>query len=429
MFRRLLGEGQTTSDSAREPRPEAPKHDTPSVTQLENATFSVVDVETTGLSPSHHHRILEIAIVQVDRRGHVLDEFVTLVDPERDLGPTHIHGIEARDILGAPRFSDIAGDIAVRLAGNILVAHNIRFDRDFLDAEFTRIGYALPQLPSLCTLNLSRKLHPSSASHRLGALCAHYDIPLEEAHTAVDDARATATLLQVLLEQAGEMQGRPILEIDGVTEAVSPDAWPPLQESGRVHTRKHAASARTEPSYLARLVKRLANTPMQHDLQTLEYEDILCRALEDRRISEDEADVLIEVATQCGLSAAQVSTVHDKYLNALVKTALADGTITRSEQRDLSQVAGLMGYDAAHLSRLIQTTKSTPPHRTQAETPIAPSSQESLSGLTVCFTGDSMHVGRPTNLESPRCGASVPGRTPGQEFSYEEARSVGRGRS
>ena len=76
--------------------------------------FAVVDVETTGLFPRANDRVVEIAIVQLDG-GDISDEFVTLINPQRDVGPTRIHGIAARDVLNAPTFGEVAGDVVRRL--------------------------------------------------------------------------------------------------------------------------------------------------------------------------------------------------------------------------------------------------------------------------------------------------------------------------
>ncbi|MEI6503461.1 MAG: exonuclease domain-containing protein, partial [Armatimonadota bacterium] len=68
---------------------------------------AVVDVETTGFAAQHTDRIVEIAIVRLSSGGDTLDEFETLVNPQRDVGPTHIHGISAHDVLDAPTFAEI----------------------------------------------------------------------------------------------------------------------------------------------------------------------------------------------------------------------------------------------------------------------------------------------------------------------------------
>ena len=64
--------------------------------------YAVIDTETTGLSPRLRHRIVELAVVLVDESGQVEDEFCTLLNPERDLGPQHIHGIRGAEVINAP---------------------------------------------------------------------------------------------------------------------------------------------------------------------------------------------------------------------------------------------------------------------------------------------------------------------------------------
>ena len=74
----------------------------------EPAGFAVVDLETTGVYPSKD-RIIEVAVVHLDVSGQLIGEFSTLIDPHRDVGPTHIHGITAADVMGAPGFPPRSG--------------------------------------------------------------------------------------------------------------------------------------------------------------------------------------------------------------------------------------------------------------------------------------------------------------------------------
>src|SRR4051812_21994078 len=109
-----------------------------------STSFAVVDVETTGLSPYLRDRVVEVAVVLVDLQSGILDEYATLINPERDIGPTHIHRITASDVVGAPTFAEVAGDIAERLAGSVIAGHNVRFDIGFLRSEYERIGVPMP---------------------------------------------------------------------------------------------------------------------------------------------------------------------------------------------------------------------------------------------------------------------------------------------
>ena len=60
--------------------------------------YAVIDVETTGLYHGGHDRIVEVAILRLAPDGSVVDQFETLLNPERDMGPTWLHGIETRDV-------------------------------------------------------------------------------------------------------------------------------------------------------------------------------------------------------------------------------------------------------------------------------------------------------------------------------------------
>ena len=81
-----------------------------------------VDCETTGFG--RYDRILEIAVVEVDiATGRVIDEFETLVNPVRDVGPVDVHGVTASMVSAAPTFDEVAVALARRLGGGTLVAH------------------------------------------------------------------------------------------------------------------------------------------------------------------------------------------------------------------------------------------------------------------------------------------------------------------
>ena len=103
--------------------------------------FLVVDVETTGLY--NLDRVVEVAAVTVSPSGEIIDEWDSLVNPERDIGPTHLHGVTASMVSAAPRFQEVAEALARRVDGSILVAHNLAFDSRMLGNEYKRLGAEL----------------------------------------------------------------------------------------------------------------------------------------------------------------------------------------------------------------------------------------------------------------------------------------------
>ncbi len=343
--------------------------------------FSVVDVETTGLCPSHHDRIIELAVIRLALDGTPVDEFSSLINPGRDIGPTRIHGITTSDVLNAPRFLDIAGDIADRLAENAIVAHNARFDIEFLGAEFGLISNTVPMLPAVCTMHLARLFGDAARSYRLEALCEQYGIPHRSPHSALEDARATARLFTALLQRA-RAQGVTGLQALGCEDLPGPaETWPPLKRGGKTLVRDDARS-HVEPSYLARLVASLEALPAAttQPPAALEYADLLDRVLEDRLVTEEEGAALSETATRWGLTQVQVLDIHQSYMESLVQAALVDGKVTDAERRDLELAARLFGMSPGAVSAMLSSPRDRPAELTK----------HLLPGLSVCFTGDSV---------------------------------------
>ena len=94
----------------------------------------------------------------------------SLVDPGGDPGPTHIHGITAEMLAGAPCFTVVAPKVAELVAGRVLVAHNAGFDWGFLQAQSLRCVIGLESSHRLCTLALVRRLDLDVRDFKLGTL-------------------------------------------------------------------------------------------------------------------------------------------------------------------------------------------------------------------------------------------------------------------
>jgi DNA polymerase III subunit epsilon len=357
----------------------------PTSVQLGVTPFAVVDVETTGFSPRLHDRMIEVAVVRMAANGTIEDEYVTLLNPQRDIGATQVHGLTAADVCQAPTFAEIVEDVATRLDGAILVGHNLRFDLAFLIAECTQAGYPLPAIPTLCTLRLAYLLAPELASRKLASCCANARIRLDGAHSALADARATARLLLAYL-QDGRARGLDSLDAFGCQPLPLPDRpWCQATASGRCLRREQAATGRQErTTYLARLVDRLDTTGVV-SAEAAAYLDLLDRALEDRRITELEADALLAIAQEWGLSRQQVTDVHHQYLRALAAAAWADGEISSAERRDLEAVCALLGVPPTMLASLL-AAPMPPPTGHPAASQHQPTSSR-LAGQSVCFTG------------------------------------------
>ncbi|MEX0912351.1 MAG: 3'-5' exonuclease [Gemmatimonadota bacterium] len=176
---------------------------------LMSQDWVVVDVETTGGSPAHGHRVIEVAAVQVSD-GRITESFSSLVNPGRPVPRmiTSLTGIENHMLAGAPPFEAIAPELSETLGGRVFVGHNATFDWRFVSAEMERCLSRTLDGRRLCTLRLARRLLPHLPSRSLGALAEYFDLRMESHHRALDDALATARLLLRFLEQLEEQEVR-----------------------------------------------------------------------------------------------------------------------------------------------------------------------------------------------------------------------------
>ncbi|MCH8989596.1 MAG: 3'-5' exoribonuclease [Chloroflexi bacterium] len=340
--------------------------------------IAVIDVETTGLYPFRHDRVIEVAAVVVGADWRIEREFVSLVNPERDIGPSSIHGLTSEDILHAPQFGEIAGLLLDVLSGTVAIAaHNVRFDLQFLEREFSRLGHDLPDCFSICTMLLA-------GGGKLTDCCDDYGIsPEGEAHHALADARAAARLLACLLSDGPSM----VQEL----RQLAPIHWPTIPITGKQPvTRDESRRRQTEPpTFLQRLLGQMDD----HDLPTaadgavMAYWALLDRVLEDRHVDDSEADALVETAAKWGLSGGQIGLAHRDYLDQLAIAAVADGITTDAERRDLKLIARLLGQEKRDLDEILSeaAAKASETHHESATDMVG---ESSLSGMRVCFTGE-----------------------------------------
>ena len=204
--------------------------------------FAVVDLETTGLSPSQE-RIVEVAVVVLDHRGVEQDTFCTLIDPGRDPGPTHVHGISADMVAGAPTFTDVHPYLAGLLSGRVVVGHNVdRFDLAFLLAECRRLGddMAPAEVTTLDTLLVAQSYLDLPGKARLVDCCDRYRLTWEDHHSALGDARVTAALLGAMRSELGD----DLLDVDRLLTEGLDRRWPGSGSTRPVaHERTGALSA------------------------------------------------------------------------------------------------------------------------------------------------------------------------------------------
>ena len=329
-----------------------------------SADWSVIDVETTGLWPSVD-RVVEIGLVRLSPCGEEIASWTTVIDPDRDVGASEIHGLTAGDLRGAPRFADVAPGFLAMIAGTRIAAHNARFDLAFLTYELDRAGASWGTPDALCTMITTARLG-LSAERRLSECCRDLDIELIDAHCAISDARAASCLLACAL---GKLDRAP----DWLPAIAPrfPAAPPPPSRS-----RSEPPPPRMNPA-LGSLAARVGvpSGLAASGIAASQYLDLLDRVLEDRRITDYEIRALAAVAQEWDLDISTIAALNAAYLGGVWNLVLADGIVTDAERRDLVIVAELLGVP------LEDPVESKPQRR---------ASLCELGGKSVCFTGASV---------------------------------------
>jgi len=193
---------------------------------LEQATYVVVDLETTGLRPGSA-QICEIGAVRV-RCLELEAEFETLVDPGMPLGPVvaALTGLSNRQLHGAPR-PGVAVHRFLAFAGDaVLVAHNARFDLAFLDRETFRLTGSRLANPVVDTVALARRLLAGRVPRAsLAQLSWFLGTSVQPCHRALPDAQATAEVLLALIGLAQERGAETVADLASLAATRTRRVW------------------------------------------------------------------------------------------------------------------------------------------------------------------------------------------------------------
>ncbi len=171
---------------------------------LEDATYVVFDVETTGLS-AVYNTIIELAAVKI-HNGEIIDRFESFANPHHRLSATTINltGITDDLVQDAPEIDIVLRKFREWAGDDILVAHNASFDVGFINVGYQKAGMPKSDNPVIDTLELGRFLYPEMKNHRLNTLAKKFDIELTQHHRAIYDAEATGYLALKMLKDAQE---------------------------------------------------------------------------------------------------------------------------------------------------------------------------------------------------------------------------------
>lgn len=203
--------------------------------KFENETFVCIDCETTGLD-AKEDRIIEVAASSFTLT-EVLEEFESLINPERLIPESSImiHHISQEMVKDKPLIETVIPKLLKIINKHIIIGHGISFDIELIANAADRAGipHTLRSNRSMDTLRMAR-LYGESPNNSLEQLRAHFNIPLEGAHRAMNDVivnrevfkflakryRTTEQLFEALSKPIklknmplGKHKGRPLKEV------------------------------------------------------------------------------------------------------------------------------------------------------------------------------------------------------------------------
>lgn len=309
----------------------------------------MIDTETTGFGKTD--RLVEVAVVLVEG-NEIIQEWETLVNPERDISNSNIHGITSEVVSLAPIFAEIDSEFSRLIHGSIMVAHNISFDQRMLEQEYSRNKKQVDLGMGFCTLQATKL--------KLEVACKEYGITNVSAHRALTDARATALIFIKILEQLGSVEGLVPISVAYDFEGKSPQLL-----SRAALSQDHKPGQQN----LRRIIHGIG--PSEEAGPELSYLDALSSVMSDFEITADELKYLNDWAETLGIGSSKQSDLHGAFFNQIVMAAERDTYVSETESILLRKAAKTLGVNYSEAS----TT-----HQKSEEFSLKP-------GMKVCFTG------------------------------------------
>lgn len=187
---------------------------------LNEATYVVYDLETTGLS-ARFNEIIEIAAVKI-RNGLIVDEFSTYVKPNRPISAkiTELTSITNDDVRNAPPIEEVLPQFYRFIEGCVLVAHNALFDNNFIFENLKRQNIQFDEFPSIDTLQIARVVYGDKLKRfNLRAVAKFFDVELEQHHRAIYDAKTTSL---IFLKMLNDLSERGIEKYEDINTLIDP---------------------------------------------------------------------------------------------------------------------------------------------------------------------------------------------------------------
>lgn len=339
-------------------------------------TFTAIDIETTGLDPERD-RIVEIGLVKFTADGTVIDEFATLVNqPGSSAQARAIHCIDDADLVDAPSIDQVLPEAFAFMTGTVLLAHKLDFEEGFLTTAARCAGIPLPQLVGVCTWQSSRR----QLDGRAFSLVSMYKTATgkwnDQKHTALGDARAVAEVIVWLLQSSPTP-----LHLTAAPGPAAPKSFSPCP-----------ISCRPVPLQRASVAELLNSFPRSHTPRFGEpdeiskYKTVLADAVNDGRLTYEEAEALSRQARRTRLTGPQLLELHQHaWDTSYPEEKDADWeSLTPAQRREMYLLANALGLTelAEQIHAVIEACVEPEP----------PAEARYLRGLRIAIVGDHSEI-------------------------------------
>jgi hypothetical protein len=291
--------------------------------------YAAVSTRITGIRVARA-RLREIAVVRVDERGAVVDEWSAVLHPD-----------------GAwIALADVAATLRERLSQMAIITHNGRLGIEVLRAELSHLGWQLPAFAQLTTVDASYHYLPGLVHRRLSDCCTAAGVPFDGGGvppntSPVNEARATAGLLSRFLQSGNGTSDLP--ELLQVTLRAWVYPWP--AGPSRAAEPPRPWPGRRGPGILT----TLAGQPLADaisavaDVHTHGYLALLAELLQDGRLTPETSGGLADAEPLYRLTPEASADIRRKFFDALVRQAIAADRYHLEARQELWRVADTIG--------------------------------------------------------------------------------------
>lgn len=305
---------------------------------IEETPICVLDVETTGLTAGGD-RVVELSLVRMEPYQEPQLVLDTLVNPCRRVTATEIHGITDDDVVDAPTFPMIAGDVVRGMADSVVAAYNVYFDIRFLQYELGAAGIA-QEPPHFCLMYL-RPMLGLGKKCPLGDACRCHSVQLDDAHRSGVDALASAQLMAIYLAEMRRQGVRTFGDMASLKSYKFLDSFEhapltlELAKDIPSCTRRKSRSTRIAVADSVRVEVAAPLTPRN---PSADYWESLKAVLADLEVTNDEVLALAEKKKHLALSNEAVRALHAKAFQGILSQFSQDVKIDERERQVLQRL-------------------------------------------------------------------------------------------